>query len=79
MIQVRKHRKVTCLSQRLIASNESHYTLCRAFIDYFLLGNTTTDQLILNEEEKETTVDLNSQDIGEKSQKSDIPVTLIDG
>ena len=64
----------------MLSLDESHYILCISFINYFLLiGNTSTGHLILNEEEQETTVDLNSQDTNEKTQKSDIPLVMIAG
>ena len=58
-----------------IAFNESHYSLCINF--FLLIGNTSTSQLILNEEKKETAVDQNSPETGDKTQKSDIPLTVI--
>ena len=56
-------------------------TIVCAYINFFLLiGNTSTSQLILNEEKKEplTTVDQNSPGTGDKTQKSAIPLTVID-
>lgn len=56
-------------------------SLTTLYINFFLLtGDTTTGQLlILNKEEKETAVDLNSPETGDKLQNSDIiPLTMID-
>ena len=43
---------------------------------FLLIGNTSTGQLILNEEE-ETTVDINSPETGDKTQKGDISLTMV--
>ena len=43
-----------------------------------LIGKTSTGQLTVNEEEKETRRDLNSKDRSEKTQKSDLALTKTD-